>query len=75
MVWTTDSNDLVINAAEGSVRIQETTNKLVEFEIDNNVIAHVFKAEDYAGALDGRTFGGFEVIVGSDNQSNQIYSN
>ena len=73
--WMTEGNDLIITAAEGSVRIQEATNKLVEFAVGGNVIAHVFKAEGYEGALDGRGFGGYEVIVGSDNQSNQIYSN
>ena len=73
--WTTEGNDLLINAVEGSVRIQEATNKLVEFAVDNNVIAHVYKAEGYEGALDGRGYGAFEVIIGSDNQSNQLYSN
>lgn len=73
--WTTEGNDLLINAVEGSVRIQETTNKLVEVAIDNNVIAHVFEAEGYEGALDGRGFGAFEIIIGSDNLNNQIFAN
>lgn len=73
--WTTDNNDLIINAAEGSVRINEAKNKLVEVaDGEGNIAAHVFIASDYEGAIDGRGYGGFEVISGSDNVSNQIYA-
>lgn len=73
--WVTDGNDLVINSAEGSIRIREVTDKLVELAgTDGNVIAHVYKSGAYAGAIDVRGFGAFEVIVGSDNVSNQIFA-
>ena len=73
--WTTDNNDLVINAAEGSVRITDANNKLVEVaDANGNVNAHVYKADNYEGAIDGRGYGAYEVITGSDNVSNQIYA-
>ncbi len=73
--WTTDNNDLVINAAEGSVRITDANNKLVEVaDAEGNVVAHVYKADNYEGAIDGRGYGAYEVITGSDNVSNQIFA-
>ena len=73
--WTTDGNDLVINAAEGSVRSNEAQNKLIEIaDANGNLISHVYLAQDYEGVIDGRGFGAFEVIRGSDNRNNQIYA-
>ena len=72
--WTTDNNDLVINAAEGAVRITDANNKLVEVaDANGNVNAHVYKADNYEGAINGRGYGAYEVITGSDNVSNQIF--
>ena len=73
--WVTDGNDLVINALEGSVRINDAKNKLVEVAgSDGNVVAHVYLASDYEGVINGSDFTTFEVISGSDNVANQIYA-
>lgn len=73
--WTTDGNDLVINAAEGSVRISEATDKLVSLaDANGNLLAYVYKSGEYEGVIDGRGFGTYEVIVGSDNVANQIFA-
>ena len=73
--WTNEGNDLILNAAEGSVRINDAKNKLVEVAgSGGNVVAHVFIADGYEGVIDGREYGNFEVIVGSDNLNNQIFA-
>ena len=73
--WTNEGNDLILNAAEGSVRINDAKNKLVEVaDANGNVLAHVYLANDYEGIIDGRGYGAYEVIVGSDNVNNQIYA-
>ena len=69
------ANDLILYAAEGSLRITDAKNKLVEVaDGKDNLIAHAFFANGYEGVMDGRSFSGFEVIQGSDNLSNQIYA-
>ena len=73
--WTTDGNNLVITASEGSVRIKDAQNKLIEVgDANGNLLAHVYQADSYEGIIDGRGFGAFEVIVGSDNANNQIFA-
>ena len=73
--WTNEGNDLILNAAEGSVRINDAKNKLVEVaDANGNVLAHVYLANDYEGMIDGRGYGAYEVIVGSDNVNNQIFA-
>ena len=73
--WTTDGNDLVINTAEGSVRISEARDKLVSLVDGNgNLLAYVYKSGEYEGVIDDRGDGRFEVIIGSDNISNQIFA-
>lgn len=53
--WITTGSDLVINAAEGSVRITEAQNKLIELaDASGNLISHVYMAKDYQGAIEGR---------------------
>lgn len=65
----------MINAAEGSIRISEATDKLVSLADGNcNLLAYVYKSGEYEGTIDGRGYGMFEVIVGSDNVSNQIFA-
>ena len=73
--WVTDGNDLVINAAEGSVRITQAKDKLIELaDANDNLISHVYFADTYEGIIDGRGFGNFEVIIGSDHVSNKIFA-
>ncbi|MBQ7476274.1 MAG: hypothetical protein IJT06_02620 [Selenomonadaceae bacterium] len=73
--WATDGNDFVVNAAEGSVRIAQAKDKLIEVaDANGNLLAHVYFSDSYAGAIDGRGFGAFEVIIGSDHVSNQIWA-
>lgn len=73
--WTTEANDLIIGAAEGSVRITEAKNKWIPLADGNgNLAVHVFLSAGYEGALDGRSLSTFTVITGSDNISNQIYA-
>lgn len=73
--WTTEANDLIIGAAEGSVRITEAKNKFIPLADGNgNLAVHVFLSAGYEGALDGRSLSTFIVITGSDNISNQIYA-
>ena len=73
--WATDGNDFVLNAAEGSVRIAQAKDKLIEVaDANGNLLAHVYFSDSYAGAIDGRGFNAFEVIIGSDHVSNQIWA-
>jgi len=73
--WLTDGDDLVINAAEGSVRIKDAQNKLIEVaDANGNLLSHVYMSDDYEGAIDGRGFNKFEVIMGSDHADNQIWA-
>ncbi len=73
--WITSGNDFIINAAQGSVHITDAQNKLIELaDANGNLISHVYLAQDYEGVIDGRCFGAFEVIMGSDHVNNQIYA-
>ena len=72
--WTTNDYDLMIYAAEGSVRIQNANYKWVELaDVNGNVVAHVHLAGVNEDSIDGRSYDGFEVISGS-NIANQIYA-
>ena len=73
--WAIAGNDLIINSAEGAVRITDAQNKLVEIaDANGNVGAHIYWASNYEGAIDGRSYNGFEVLIGSDNFNNQIFA-
>ncbi len=68
-------NDLIINSAEGAVRITDAQNKLVEIaDANDNVSTHIYWVSNYEGAIDGRPYSGFEVLIGSDNFNNQIFA-
>ena len=43
-------------------------------DANGNLLAHVYRADNYEGVIDGRGFGAFEVIVGSDDFANQIFA-
>ena len=67
--------DLILYAAEGSIRINNSKNKLIEIaDANGNLITHAYFAENYGGAIDGRPFDKFQVILGSDNLPNQIFA-
>ena len=67
--------DLIIYAAEGSIRINNSKNKLIEIaDANGNLTAHAYFADNYGGGIDGRPFDKFEVIHGSDNLPNQIFA-
>lgn len=73
--WAIAGNDLIINSAEGAVRITDAQNKLVEIaDANGNVSVHIYWASNYEGAIDGRPYNGFEVLIGSDNFNNQIFA-
>ena len=70
--WTTDGNDLVINSAEGSLRITDAKDKLVELKApDGKILAHICMPGGTEN-FDGSTYNEFVVAVGADNESNQL---
>ena len=70
--WTTDGNDLVINSAEGSLRITDAKDKLVELkDADGNILAHICMPSGEEN-FDGNTYNEYVVAVGADNENNQL---
>ena len=70
-------NDLIIYAAEGSVRITEAKNKWINIAGANGKTdAQIyFLSNDNEGAIDGREgYEVFKLIKGADNVANQIYA-
>lgn len=68
--WVVTGDDFVINAAEGSLRITNARDKLLEFKnSDGSVLAHVCMPSDDA-TFDGSTYNEFVVAVGANNHNN-----
>ncbi len=67
-------NDLVLNAAEGSLRIQDAKNKWIDVKDGNGDVLANFYLSSEGGMLDGRLHGGKTVLIGADNADNQIFA-
>ena len=75
--WTTDGNDLVINAAEGSVRITDSKDNWILLDDANgNLLASIYLSNSTVSgtSIDGWERGGYEVIVGANNTDNSIFA-
>ena len=70
--WLVDRNNLILNAAEGSVRITRARDKMIEIaDGDGKVLAHVCMPST-EGTFDARDLNEFVVAVGADNLTNQL---
>ncbi len=70
--WLVDRNNLILNAAEGSLRITRARDKMIEVaDGDGKVLAHVCM-QSTEGTFDARDLNEFVVAVGADNLTNQL---
>ena len=67
-----DDKDFVVNADNGSLRMSDVRGKLMEFkDIEGDVLMHVCLQKD-GGTFDGTTYHEPIVIIGADNEDNEI---
>ena len=64
--------DLAVKSTTGEVIIQNMMNNILDVGA-GDFLAHAYKAS-YEGEIDGRPYGGVEVISGADHVSNVIYA-
>ena len=65
-------NDFVVNSSTGALTIENSRDKLIDFsDTYGNTGIYAYVAGN-AGVVDGRAFVNFEIIVGADNQSNNL---
>lgn len=69
-----DDNNFFLNAAEGSLTIQNNKDKWIDIATaDGNVVAHAYVVNN-GGVIDGRNFNELTVIVGGNNARDTIYA-
>lgn len=65
-------NDFVVNSSTGALTIENSRDKLIDFsDTYGNTGIYAYAAGN-AGVVDGHAFVNFEIIVGADNQSNNL---
>lgn len=65
-------NDFVLKSSTGALTIDNSRDKLIDFsDTYGNTGIYAYVAGN-AGVIDGRAFVNFEIIVGADNQSNNL---
>ncbi len=65
-------NDFVLNSSTGKLTIADSRDKLIDFSDGYGNTGFYAYVAGNAGVVDGRAFVNFEVIVGADNQSNNL---
>lgn len=67
--WVVVGNDFVVNANEGSLRITNAKDKLMEFrDSDNDIIMHAL-VKEAGGTFDGTSYNELVVVNGANDQS------
>lgn len=65
-------NDFVVKSSTGALTIENSRDKLIDFsDTYGNTGIYAYVAGG-AGVVDGRAFANFEIIVGAENQSNNL---
>lgn len=65
-------NDFVVKSSTGALTIENSRDKLIDFsDTYGNTGIYAYVAGN-AGVVDGRAFLNFEIIVGAENQSNNL---
>jgi len=65
-------NDFVVNSSTGALTIENSRDKLIDFsDTYGNTGIYAYVAGN-GGVVDGHAFVNFEIIVGADNQSNNL---
>ena len=65
-------SDFVVNSSTGALTITDSRDKLIDFsDTYGNTGVYAYVAGN-AGVVDGRAFINFEIIVGANNQSNNL---
>ena len=69
-----DDNNFYVNSSSGSLKIENARDKLISYgTADGNLVAYSFMANN-GGDIDFRSLSQFEIIIGANNQNNQIYA-
>ena len=65
-------NDFVVNSSTGALTIENSRDKLIDFsDTYGNTGIYAYAAGN-GGVVDGHAFVNFEIIIGADNQSNNL---
>lgn len=65
-------NDFSMNSSTGKLTIADSRDKLIDFSDSYGNTGFYAYVAGNAGVVDGRAFVNFEIIVGADNQSNNL---